>query len=70
MTITLEAIKAEQDKVAEMIAAFEAQAKFESAFPVTVQAPAPNPVRHLRLTRSAPAIRDRTAPAGIRMSTQ
>ena len=41
--LTLEAIKAEHAKVAEMIAAFEAQAKFESAFPVTVQAPKPNP---------------------------
>lgn len=41
--LTLDAIKAEHAKVAEMIAAFEAQAKFESAFPATVQAPKPNP---------------------------
>ena len=41
--LTLDAIKAEHAKVAEMIAAFEAQAKFESAFPVTVPAPNPNP---------------------------
>lgn len=42
-TITLDAIKAEHAKVAEMIAAFEAQAKLESAFPVSVPAPNPNP---------------------------
>jgi len=42
-TITLDAIKAEHAKVAEMIASFEAQAKFESAFPVSVPAPNPNP---------------------------
>ena len=41
--LTLEAIKAEHAKVAEMIAHFEAQAKFESAFPVSVPAPKPNP---------------------------
>jgi len=38
-TLTLEAIKAEHAKVAEMIASFEAQAKFEAAFPVTVSKP-------------------------------
>lgn len=42
-TLTLDAIKAEHAKVADMIAAFEAQAKFESSFPVSVQAPKPNP---------------------------
>ena len=42
-TLTLDAIKAEHAKFADMIAAFEAQAKFESAFPVTVTAPNPNP---------------------------
>lgn len=42
-TLTLDAIKAEHAKVADMIAAFEAQAKFESSFPVTVTAPNPNP---------------------------
>lgn len=42
-TLTLETIKAEHAKVADMIAAFEAQAKFESSFPVSVQAPKPNP---------------------------
>lgn len=42
-TITLDAIKAEHAKVAEMIAAFEAQAKLESAFPVSVPAPCPYP---------------------------
>lgn len=42
-SITLDVIKAEHAKVAEMIATFEAQAKFESSFPVTVTAPNPNP---------------------------
>lgn len=41
--LTLDAIKAEHAKVAEMIAAFEAQAKIESAFLVSVPAPKPNP---------------------------
>jgi len=40
--LTLEAIKAEHAKVAEMIANFEVQAKIESAFPVSVPAPKPN----------------------------
>ena len=39
MTITLKAIKAEQDKVAAMIAAFEA----EAAYPITVALPELNP---------------------------
>ena len=43
MTITLEAIKAEQDKVAAMIAAFEAKAKAEAAYPITVALPELNP---------------------------
>ena len=43
MTITLEAIKAEQDKVAAMIAAFEAKAKAEPAYPITVALPTLNP---------------------------
>ena len=42
MTITLEAIKAEQTKVAEMIAAFEAQAKAQAAYPITIAFPALN----------------------------
>lgn len=37
--ITLDAIKAEQAKVAEMIATFEAQAKAEAAYPITLQFP-------------------------------
>lgn len=41
--ITLEAIKAEQYKVAEMIATFEAQAKAEAAYPITVSIPELNP---------------------------
>ena len=43
MTITLKAIKAEQDKVAAMIAAFEAKAKAEAAYPITVALPELNP---------------------------
>ncbi len=43
MTITLEAIKAEQDKVAAMIAAFEAKEKAEATYPITVAMPEPNP---------------------------
>lgn len=39
MSITLEEIKGAQQKVAEMIAAFEKQAAFENAFPITVPAP-------------------------------
>ena len=40
--LTLDAIKAEHAKFAEMISAFEAQEKLESAFPVSVPAPKPN----------------------------
>jgi hypothetical protein len=46
MTLTLEAIKAEHAKVAEMIATFEAQAKAEAAYPITVTFPSLNPGEH------------------------
>jgi hypothetical protein len=42
-TITLESIKAEHAKVAEMIAIFEAKTKAEAAFPITVSFPDLNP---------------------------
>ena len=38
-TVTLEEIKAEHGKVAEMIAAFEAKAKAEAAYPITITFP-------------------------------
>ncbi|MBS1198123.1 MAG: hypothetical protein H6R18_1908 [Proteobacteria bacterium] len=41
-TITLEAIKTEQNKIAQMIATLEAQAKLESAFPITIEMPTLN----------------------------
>lgn len=43
MTLTLESIKSEHAKVAEMIATFEAQAKAEAAYPITVAFPSLNP---------------------------
>ncbi|WP_230407621.1 DUF1566 domain-containing protein [Undibacterium rivi] len=42
MNITIEAIKEQHNKVAEMIAAFEANAKLSAAFPITVNFPRPN----------------------------
>jgi len=39
MNITMEAIKEQHNKVAEMIAAFEANAKLSAAFPITVNSP-------------------------------
>jgi len=41
MNITMEAIKEQHNKVAEMIAAFEANAKLSAAFPITVNSPQP-----------------------------
>ncbi len=38
-TLTLEAIKTEQTKLAAMIAKFEVQAKIEAAYPITVEFP-------------------------------
>jgi hypothetical protein len=38
-TITLEEIKEKHSKLAEMIAAFEAQAKIASSFPITIEQP-------------------------------
>jgi hypothetical protein len=42
MTITLQNIKEQQNKVAEMIAAFEANAKLSAAFPITINFPTLN----------------------------
>ena len=39
MSITLEAVKAEQTKLASMIAALEAQTKLQAAYPITVDLP-------------------------------
>ena len=39
MNITMEAIKEQHNKVAEMIAAFEANAKLSASFPITIKFP-------------------------------
>ncbi|MEB0029250.1 DUF1566 domain-containing protein [Undibacterium sp. RTI2.1] len=54
MTITLDDIKTEHHKVAEMIAKFEAKAKVANLFPLTINAPAARPgEQHLGIIISA-----------------
>ena len=54
MTITLDYIKTEHQKLAEMIAKFEAKEKFANLFPLTIKAPAPRPgEKHLGIIISA-----------------